>query len=104
MKGGADGRYYVSFDNVQVGKLIGQGEVDCIAAWKVNKPNILIMDGDPTDNNATLFAQGYKEVLHPKFDDGSYVKVGEPAGTWTPSVARRRSTSSSPRTRTSTRW
>src|SRR6202022_134718 len=43
--------------------------------------------GDPTDNNATLFAQGYNGVLKPKFDDGSYVKVGEPAGTWTPSVA-----------------
>jgi D-xylose transport system substrate-binding protein len=45
------------------------------------------MDGDPSDNNAKLFAQGYNGVLKPKFDDGSYVKVGEPAGTWTPSVA-----------------
>jgi D-xylose transport system substrate-binding protein len=77
----------VSFDNVKVGQNIGQGEVDCITAWKVNKPNILIMDGDPTDNNATLFAQGYNGVLKPKFDSGDYVKVGEPAGTWTPSVA-----------------
>jgi D-xylose transport system substrate-binding protein len=87
VKGGAQGRTYVSFDNVKVGQLIGQGEIDCISAWKVNKPNILVMDGDPTDNNATLFAQGYNGVLKPKFDDGSYVKVGEPAGTWTPSVA-----------------
>ena len=52
----------------------------------MNKPNILIMDGDPTDNNAKLFAQGYNGVLKPKFDSGAYVKVGEPAGTWTPSV------------------
>ncbi len=87
VKGGAAGRNYVSFDNVKVGQLIGQGEIDCIAAWNVKKPNILIMDGDPTDNNATLFAQGYNGVLKPKFDDGSYVKVGEPAGTWTPSIA-----------------
>ncbi len=86
-KGGTAGRTYVSFDNVTVGKLIGQGEVDCITAWNVSKPNILVMDGDPTDNNATLFAQGYNGVLKPKFDDGSYVKVGEPAGTWTPSIA-----------------
>jgi len=86
-KGGAAGRVYVSFDNVTVGKLIGQGEIDCISAWNVSKPNILVMDGDPTDNNATLFAQGYNGVLKPKFDDGSYVKVGEPAGTWTPSIA-----------------
>ena len=87
VKGGASGRIYVSFDNVKVGQLIGQGEVDCISAWKVNKPNILVMDGDPTDNNATLFAQGYNGVLKPFFDNGTYVKVGEPAGTWTPSVA-----------------
>jgi D-xylose transport system substrate-binding protein len=87
VKGGPADRVYVSFNNVKVGELIGQGEVDCITAWKVNKPNILVMDGDPTDNNATLFAQGYNGVLKPKFDSGAYVKVGEPAGTWTPSVA-----------------
>jgi D-xylose transport system substrate-binding protein len=85
--GGPADRYYVSFDNVKVGQLIGQGEVDCITAWNVSKPNILVMNGDPSDNNAKLFAQGYHSVLDPKFSDGSYVKVGEPAGTWTPSVA-----------------
>jgi D-xylose transport system substrate-binding protein len=85
--GGADGRTYVSHDSVGVGKAIGQGEIDCIAEWKVAKPNILILDGAPTDNNAKLFAQGYNEVLKPKFDDGTFVKVAEPAGTWTPSVA-----------------
>jgi len=81
-KGGASGRYYVSFDNVSVGKLIGQGEVDCIAAWNVASPQILLMDGDPTDNNATLFAQGYKSVLQPKFDAGTFKLVAEPGGTW----------------------
>ena len=85
--GGPADRYYVSFDNVQVGKLIGQGEVDCISAWNVKNPNILIMDGDPTDNNALLFAQGYKSVLDPSFSDGTYTKVGEPAGTWDPPTA-----------------
>jgi D-xylose transport system substrate-binding protein len=40
------------------------------------------MDGAPTDNNATLFANGYKSVLKPKFDDKSYTLVGEPGGTW----------------------
>jgi D-xylose transport system substrate-binding protein len=73
---------YVSFDNVKVGELIGKGIVDCISAWNVTKPQVLEMDGDPTDNNATLFAQGYNSVLKPKFDSGEYVKVGEPAGTW----------------------
>jgi D-xylose transport system substrate-binding protein len=85
--GGPADRYYVSFNNVQVGQLIGQGEVDCIDAWGVKDPNLLIMDGDPSDNNAKLFAQGYNGVLQPFFDDGTYTKVGEPAGTWDPPTA-----------------
>jgi D-xylose transport system substrate-binding protein len=46
------------------------------------------MDGAPTDNNATLFSQGYNQVLKPHFDSGEYVKVGEPAGTWDPPTAQ----------------
>ena len=85
--GGPADRFYVSFNNVQVGQLIGKGEVSCIAAWGVKHPNILVMDGDPTDNNAKLFAQGYNGVLAPHFADKSYVKVGEPTGTWDPPTA-----------------
>jgi D-xylose transport system substrate-binding protein len=87
VSGGPADRYYVSFNNVQVGELIGKGEVDCIDAWKVQDPNLLIMDGDPTDNNAKLFAQGYNSVLDPLFSDKTYTKVGEPAGTWDPPTA-----------------
>jgi D-xylose transport system substrate-binding protein len=86
--GGPADRYYVSFNNVKVGQLIGQGEISCINAWGVKNPNILIMDGDPTDNNAKLFAQGYNGVLAPKFADGTYKKVGEPTGTWDPPTAQ----------------
>jgi D-xylose transport system substrate-binding protein len=85
--GGPADRYYVSFDNTKVGKLIGDGFVTCSTAWKVAKPNVLIMNGAPTDNNAKLFATGYHSVVDPKFTSGTFVKVGEPAGTWTPSVA-----------------
>ena len=80
--------YYVSFNNVDVGKKIGEGLVNCISAWNVQSPNILVMRGAATDNNATLFAQGYNGVLQPYFDSGKYVKVGEPAGTWDPATAR----------------
>ena len=86
--GGPADRYYVSFNNVKVGQLIGEGEISCINAWGVKNPNILIMDGDPTDNNAKLFAQGYNGVLAPKFADGTYKKVGEPTGTWDPPTAQ----------------
>jgi D-xylose transport system substrate-binding protein len=84
---GGSRQYYVSFNNVVVGQKIGQGFQACATDWKVAKPNVLVMKGDPTDNNATLFAQGYLGVLNPLFSAGTYVKVAEPAGTWTPSVA-----------------
>jgi len=85
---GGDRDYYVSFNNVEVGKLIGQGMVECISAWHVKDPHILVMRGAPTDNNATLFAEGYMSVLKPGFESKKFVDVGEPAGTWDPATAR----------------
>ncbi len=78
---------YVSFNNVNVGKLIGQGFVACVAAWKVSHPNVVVMHGDVTDNNATLFAQGYNGVLAPYFSSKKYTLVAATAGTWKPPVA-----------------
>jgi D-xylose transport system substrate-binding protein len=84
---GGSRAYYDSFNNVQVGTLIGNGFVACATAEGVAKPNVLVMRGAPTDNNATLFAQGYDAVLAPHFADKSYVEVGTPAGTWDPPTA-----------------
>jgi len=84
---GGSRKYYVSFDNVKVGTLLGQGLVSCIASWKVAKPQVVVMRGAPTDNNATLFANGYDAVLKPHFTDGSYKDVANPAGTWDPPTA-----------------
>ena len=84
---GGSRKYYVSFDNVKVGTLLGQGLVSCIAAWKVAKPQVVVMRGAPTDNNATQFAQGYDAVLKPHFSDGSFKDVANPAGTWDPPTA-----------------
>ena len=83
---GGSRSYYVSFNNVQVGKLIGQGLESCVTAWGVKTPNVLVMKGDPTDNNATLFAQGYDGVLASKFSSG-WKNVGTTAGTWDPPTA-----------------
>jgi D-xylose transport system substrate-binding protein len=56
--------YYVSFDNVQVGKLIGQGFVDCVTAWNVQSPKVFVLDGgQDVDPNAVSFAQGYNSVI-----------------------------------------
>jgi D-xylose transport system substrate-binding protein len=79
--GGAD--YYVSFDNVKVGELQGQGLVDCLAEKKATKPVVAELNGSPTDNNATLFAQGYNSVLDPKYADGTFVKgPNQPVPDW----------------------
>jgi len=84
---GGSRAYYDSFNNVLVGTMIGNGFTSCVSSWNVAHPNVLVMKGDPTDNNATLFAQGYLGVLNPKFTSKAYTLVGIPAGTWTPSVA-----------------
>jgi D-xylose transport system substrate-binding protein len=56
--------YYVSFDNVQVGKLIGKGFTDCVTAWGVSSPKVFELDGgEDTDPNAVSFAQGYNSVI-----------------------------------------
>lgn len=80
--------YYVSFNNVTVGKLIGQGFLSCVDQWKVTNPQVYELDGAPTDNNATLFAQGYNSVLDPAYKSGKLTKVGELAVTnWDNQVA-----------------
>ena len=56
--------YYVSFDNVQVGKLIGEGFLKCVTAWGVSNPQVFELDGgQDTDPNAVSFAQGYNNAI-----------------------------------------
>ncbi len=73
---GAD--YYVSFDNVAVGINMGRAMEDALADFD-GVPNVMILDGGPTDNNATLFAEGYMSVAQPKFDDGTWNLVSKQA-------------------------
>ncbi|HEY7272014.1 MAG TPA: substrate-binding domain-containing protein [Actinoplanes sp.] len=70
--GGAD--YYVSFDNVKVGELQGQGLIACLSAQQAVNPIVAELNGSPTDNNATLFKQGYDSKLQPLYDDAKYMK------------------------------
>jgi D-xylose transport system substrate-binding protein len=84
---GGSRTYYVSFNNVVVGTVMGQGLVSCVAAWHVSKPQVAVMHGAVTDNNATLFAQGYNGVMQPYFTSGAWVKVVATAGTWDPPTA-----------------
>ncbi len=62
---GSDGvSYYISFDNEQVGRL--QGEALLTAMQKLGKtdnPTVVMINGSPTDNNASLFKRGVHTVL-----------------------------------------
>ncbi|MCX4234827.1 sugar ABC transporter substrate-binding protein [Streptomyces sp. NPDC020707] len=71
---GGSAQYYVSFDNVEVGKLQGEGLTKCLSDMKAKKPIVATLNGSPTDNNATLLAQGYNGVLGPRYKSGDYVK------------------------------
>ncbi|GIE50814.1 sugar ABC transporter substrate-binding protein [Amorphoplanes nipponensis] len=72
-----DADYYVSFDNMQVGRLQGRGLAKCLKARGIDTPRVAYLNGAPTDNNATLFRAGYDSIMQPRFDDGSYLKGPE---------------------------
>ena len=73
---GGSADVYVSFDNVAVGTAQGEGIIKCLGgAGKVEGLKIIQLHGSPTDNNATLFKQGYQDAI-----DGSGLEtVGEEA-------------------------
>src|ERR1700694_3280151 len=75
--------YYISFDNAGVGKLQGTALLTALGT-KAN-PTIVMINGDPTDNNATLFKQGAHSVL-----DGK-VTIGKEYDTpmWSPDNAQK---------------
>jgi len=81
LNGNAD--YYVSFDNVEVGRLQGRGLVRCLKAKGVDTPRVAYLNGAPTDNNATEFRTGYDSMMQPRYDDGTYLKGPEqPVPRW----------------------
>ena len=78
--------YYVSFDNVTVGTLQGEGILKCLAdAGKDPKTaELIFLDGDPTDGNAAMFAEGYDTALKAAGVEVDKAKLGakRPDGSW----------------------
>ena len=76
-----DLNYYVSFDGVAVGMLQGQyikdHYMDPQYGVGPGHNNIAFINGSPTDNNATLFANGAHNVLDPLITAGTLNKVYE---------------------------
>jgi D-xylose transport system substrate-binding protein len=90
---GSKASYYVSFDNVKVGKLQGKGLVSALKAKKTysKHPVIAQLNGDVKDNNAKLFKQGYDSILNPLFAKGTFKKAaaGDQWTDWDPIKGRR---------------
>jgi D-xylose transport system substrate-binding protein len=80
----ADVDYYISFDNVQVGKLQGETLVKKLKQ-DGKSGSIVMINGSPDDNNAKLFKQGAHSVL-----DSSGFKIGKEydTPTWAPDKAQ----------------
>jgi D-xylose transport system substrate-binding protein len=76
---GGGASYYVSFDNVKVGQLMGQGLIDGLTKAGVKSGDVVTVDGAETDNNAALFKQGYMDALK---GAPQYHVVASQSGEW----------------------
>src|SRR6201991_150135 len=73
---GGGAAYYVSFDNVAVETKIGEGLVKCMQANGDKNGPVALLNGSPTDNNATLFKQGYEKAI----TDAGYTIAADQSG------------------------
>jgi D-xylose transport system substrate-binding protein len=74
--------YYISFDNAKVGQL--QGTALLTALGSKTNASVVMINGDPADNNASLFKKGAHSVL-----DGKVNIVKEyDTPTWSPDKAQ----------------
>lgn len=81
--------YYISFDNKKVGELQAQSLVDRLNELKISDPQIVMIDGSPTDNNASLFKAGAHSVFDPLVS-ANKLKIAKEYDTpdWSPDQAQ----------------
>jgi D-xylose transport system substrate-binding protein len=77
--------YYISFDNEQVGKLQGQALVDKLKDENNGSGKVVMINGSPTDNNASEFKAGAHSVLD---DSGLTVAAEFDTPDWSPDKAQ----------------
>ena len=78
------GALYVTFDNVEVGRLQAQAVYE-----QVPKGNYVFIKGNSADPNADFVHSGQLEVLQDAIDSGDIVNVGESyTDNWDPAVAQ----------------
>ncbi len=77
--------FYLTFDNVEVGRLQAQAVLDAAPTG-----NYVMIKGSPTDPNSDFLRAGQQEVLQPAIDAGDITIVGEAyTDGWQPSNAQR---------------
>lgn len=78
--------FYISYDNEKVGELQASALVDKLESDGVASGVVVMINGSPTDNNATLFKEGAHSVL-----DGSAYEIRPEYDTpdWSPDEAQR---------------
>jgi D-xylose transport system substrate-binding protein len=82
----ADIDFYISYDNEKVGELQATALTEKLAADGVASGSLVMINGSPTDNNATLFKAGAHSVL----DASDYdVSVEYDTPDWSPDEAQR---------------
>ena len=75
---------YISYDNEAVGKAQGDGLLQALGD-KAKSGQIVMINGDPTDNNATLFKKGAHSALDGKVTIGKEYDTPQ----WSPDNAQR---------------
>jgi D-xylose transport system substrate-binding protein len=83
---GGGAALYVSFDNTKVGVVQGTTLTQCPQVKGLKSVQYVDIDGAPTDNNATLFANGYDSVLGKQ---PGWTRVGKQTGQWDAPTAGR---------------
>jgi len=81
----ADGLYYVTFDNVEVGRIQARAILEAVP-----EGNYVFIKGNSADPNADFLRGGQQEVLQDAIDSGAIVNVGEQyTDNWDPAIAQR---------------
>src|SRR5215470_17301621 len=83
---GGSAQYYVSFDNTKVGEMQGTALTQCSQVQGKSAVNYVEIDGAPTDNNATLFHNGYDGVLT---KTAGWTKLDDQTGQWDADTAQK---------------
>jgi len=78
---------YVSFDSTKVGQYEAQNVMDAVPKT-VSVPNVMLIGGSPTDNNALLVHAGVMDVLQPLVTAGkAKIVFDQYSADWSPDIA-----------------